>query len=259
MRVDFTIGILSVAAAAPIASWFSRRQPIRSDMNLGGSLVGCSILDGVAERTVFTKDTFEFLRSVYLHVVTNDADSVIDYPTGGGFKVPFEVVNVPGKGRGVFAKERIPRNTLIWQNSHYAEFRDEESLRLFLSAISSNFELSCDILQWAYVADFYRGDYHVGLDLDEGSYINHAEDGKANIGCSAETLAKNPDVDDPDCWGEYALRDIEAGEELVVDYTEFYQFGKLTWFDKMVSEAWARDEPDNQIIATEESPRWHYR
>ena len=63
-------------------------------------------------------------------------------------------------------------------------------------------DLQCDILLWSYVE---KGEGYVSLALDDGSFVNHGE--------TSDVINL-----DKDCS---AIRDIEIGEELLENYTEF--------------------------------------
>lgn len=97
--------------------------------------------------------------------------------------------------------------------------------------------MACDVLQWAYA---YENDYWgddeedesvtVGCDLDESSLLNHGDKGVANVGyIDPDDFVHAPIV---------ALRNIEAGEELLEDYDVFDE--ELEWFDKLVDAKWSQ-------------------
>jgi len=74
----------------------------------------------------------------------------------------------------------------------------------------------------------------VSVDLDAGSFINShgdwlgvGEESPPNLGCHAEAANNEPGG----CEHNYfALRDIDVGEELLLDYGEFAEETGWQWF-----------------------------
>src|SRR5947209_8685300 len=96
-------------------------------------------------------------------------------------------------GFGVFADERIPANTLVWE--HLAGF----DLDLEINSLPSPAQ------------DYVR---HFGNQVDPGVYLlcgDHAR---------FMNHSNNPNISSAVGKG-YALRDIAAGEEITCDYREF--------------------------------------
>jgi hypothetical protein len=169
-------------------------------------------------RPIHSQSTWVLLRGVYSGIVgpnnsTIDAKHLFE----NGFRVPFKVEHVPGKGRGVIALEDIPEGTFVWEGIQTARFPSPVEYRRFL--MSTPYELACDILGlWAYTEEFaFKYDLEgtrrgpvISVDLDEGSFVNTAD----------ATTSKN--IDDSTYR---ATRLIKAGEELIVDYGAFEEAG----------------------------------
>ena len=166
-----------------------------------------------------------------------EEESTISLDQDNGFVIPYEIKHTSDKGRAVFSTSKIKAGDPVWYPVQNAVFRKEEDFRTFLSALS--FDLACDVLMWAYVESYdclyvpTPECYAAKLELDEGSYMNTISVGQVpNIGTNTE-------FNSTDEWGfDCAMRDIEPGEELVIDYKTFDEDDELDWFDEMVGEAW---------------------
>ncbi|KAJ1618931.1 hypothetical protein T492DRAFT_848946 [Pavlovales sp. CCMP2436] len=100
-------------------------------------------------------------------------------------------------GLGLFAKARIPKGTLLWKYS-------EKSVRIFSSAEEH----------------VYCWEGKVCEILNDGRFWNHSK--QPNTGSLPE--------DEASSW---SLRDIEAGEEFLDDYS---QHDMLDWFEAICKE-----------------------
>lgn len=194
------------------------------------------------ERPIHEQWTWMLLRGVYQGIVgpnysTIDADRILE----NGFQVPVTVQQIPGKGRGIVALEDIPEGTLVWKGRHTARFPSPVEFRRFLATLPN--DLACDVMIWAYVEDhddyedttttedhdydettitddnhhasipplFFLGTRSViTVDLDEGALINTRD----------TTTEKNIDN-----LSYTSNRLIKAGEELIVDYSDFEKSG----------------------------------
>eukprot|EP00568_Trieres_chinensis_P012881 CAMPEP_0183296544 /NCGR_PEP_ID=MMETSP0160_2-20130417/4046_1 /TAXON_ID=2839 ORGANISM="Odontella Sinensis, Strain Grunow 1884" /NCGR_SAMPLE_ID=MMETSP0160_2 /ASSEMBLY_ACC=CAM_ASM_000250 /LENGTH=230 /DNA_ID=CAMNT_0025458163 /DNA_START=71 /DNA_END=763 /DNA_ORIENTATION=+ len=187
------------------------------------NVTGCWNLD--FPRPIWDQSTWVLLRETYRDIVGLELSSIPNHHDSGFF-IPYEVHLTDGKGRGVFATEKITKGQKVWTERHTAQFHEdqEEEFRSFLAAIP--YELACDILQWAYVQK-KDGSYAASVDLDDCSYLNHARDGNNVVETWDATVAG---------------RDIEVGEELLTDYTSFDEDGKLIWFDDLADLAWDKDD-----------------
>ena len=101
--------------------------------------------------------------------------------------------------------------------------------------IQLDHDLQCDALLWAYVE---KDTNYVALALDPASFVNHGE---------------NEDVInlDGNC---YALWDIEIGEELLEDYSDFIGFSdnQVEWFHQIRGIAWKEQGPSTRSHSAEE-------
>ena len=165
-------------------------------------------------------------RSVDSGIVSNSDNK--NYRTSmsyeSGFRIPYYTGQVPnGVGRGVFAALPIDKGTHIWTAStNSARFHSGQDFRQFLISIPT--DLACDVLIWSYVQYVYDDSENEKLaiqcDLDDGSFVNTADiPEEANVG----TASGHDEVNDGKMQAQnlFALRDIEAGEQLLVDYGEF--------------------------------------
>lgn len=114
--------------------------------------------------------------------------------------VPWETRNSSLHGQGVFAKEKILKDTLIWKFHPLIDHPITQAEFETLPKINQD-----------YVAHYsYKGDGIYVFCGDDGRYFNHSD---------------NPNTrgeESEDGYGEtYAARDIEVGEELTSDYGEF--------------------------------------
>jgi len=210
---------------------FPKELTVPSDASdLNGTIYpevsGCRSLWGTSQ-SIWDEDTFKKLQDTYRMVVAEDKWSIATFPTSG-FVIPHEIRQSSEKGRGVFATSHVPKGTLVWHPAQHAEFPDETTFRRFLSSLP--WELACDILQWAYVEEVWKEEYKVAVELDQGSLVNHGSCDEANVG----ELEK----------GEFiiAIRDIEAGEEFLQDYTTFDNDSRIPWYDEMVDHAFGGDD-----------------
>ena len=175
-----------------------------------------------AGRPVLSHNDWVLLRKAYRRVVGTKS-TILPTDDVDGFHVPIIAQVTPDKGRGVFAAKVISKGSLVWSPQHQsAQFLDAHSFRQFLASIPP--DMACDVLQWAYVEDLGENGMSnliMSCDLDEGSYMNTGgwDDGiEANVGCDEELEAQLG----VDCGHNYyALRDIQAGEEILCDYATF--------------------------------------
>ena len=161
-------------------------------------------------RPVPTAAQFAETIRLYNSIVTDE--SLRLDASAEGIHVGLEVRQADEKGRGIFATSRIDRGTR-WRDSYTrtAIFYDPDHYRKFILGLEV--DMACDVLQWAYGEEGPR----IAVDLDEATMCNdggwEAEGG--NVGC---------DEDDPamDCERYmYAIRDIELGEEILCEYSQF--------------------------------------
>lgn len=147
----------------------------------------------------------------------------------------------PGKGRGVFAKDDIPKGTLVANidNGSTGIFKEGHSWREFVVSLPE--ETACNFIEWSWVQtitplndgdDEIRSGLTIFASFDESNLMNAADwDGvEANVSCG------NPSMQGGDGQGQcrfqyYATRDIDAGEELLINYAEFEDSSQKGWAD----------------------------
>jgi len=169
--------------------------------------------------------------------------SASNHALATGIKIPYEVRMSPGKGRGVFATTAIRKGELIYDSSLSAQFHDMDDFYEFLRILRP--DLACDVMMWSYVVfydsgprsayedtDFERN--RIVTDLDAASYTNDGGLTGSNHGWlddsgefpSEPGIFPEP-IPIPGRPGKrksppmVALRDIEAGEELLCVYDQF--------------------------------------
>ena len=173
------------------------------------------------ERPIHSPATWLLLRQTYQSIVGEEHSTIAPLSSSEtGFAVAFRASQSPGKGRGVFAAQHVPRGALVWSTRQTARFTTGHSYRQFLMSLEA--DLACDVIQWAYVqaVDDEQQTLMMSVDLDEGILVNSGDgDGEsANVGCDPAAAEALPGG----CKENYfALRDIEAGEEFLLDYGDF--------------------------------------
>jgi hypothetical protein len=173
-------------------------------------------------RPIHDQSTWVLLRGIYQGIVGPNYSTLDETRMfGNGFKVPVEVQQIPGKGRGVIALEDIPEGTVIWDSSLTARFPSPVYFRRYLAALPQ--ELACDVLIWAYAEDYdyeeegdadvppFRGNRPIlAVDLNEGTFVNSIDSvTKKNLDGETSTTTRR----------------IKAGEEIIVDYADFERGG----------------------------------
>ena len=134
----------------------------------------------------------------------------------------------PTKGRGVFALGPVARGSLVWRfRTGLFRVYDEPAFIALIEGMPRDQV----VYEFTHVFGFADFPTCVIRVLDEGALINHAE--AANLATNfAAHLAARPDLSSPtylrdvaqallkDRFALIALRDIEAGEEFTVNYSE---------------------------------------
>lgn len=145
-----------------------------------------------------------------------------------GFCVSCAVAPSPGKGLGVFTRESIARGRIVWRHNRGAfTLYDEAAFKTLIADMSDDqivFELT-------HVHTFEEFPGCLIRALDDGIRINHSSD--PNLATNKPEPAApilDPTAADylpqvalalaDDRYSLIALRDINAGEELVNDYNE---------------------------------------
>jgi hypothetical protein len=131
-------------------------------------------------------------------------------------------------------------------------------MQSFLQALP--LEISQDVATWAFVDDLDDdGIMAVYLDFDESALLN---DGASiprkwlvRIFCPCKNKNKRRNENyTPDApanlhehvengrWCYYSSQDIESGEELLCDYTDFHDYEhELEWWDKLEQKYWPEE------------------
>lgn len=147
----------------------------------------------------------------------------------------------PGKGRGLFATEPISRGTLVidLENGSAGIFKEGHAWREF--AVSLPRETACNFIEWSWVQtipprneidDDVRNGLTILVAFDESNLMNSADwdDVEANVRCGSPPLRKGSERG-PCRFHYYAAHDIAAGEELLINYSEFEDVSQQGWID----------------------------
>jgi hypothetical protein len=158
-------------------------------------------------------------------------------------RVPFVAGDAGSKGRGIYAAEFIRKGTLVQDTStdNVGVFKDAETWRRYTYTLGEeDAEAACNFMEWCWVqyipkeadVEDIRQGWTVFIAFDESGLLNNAEWGveTANLRCGT------PPSDEGGEWGPctyyyYATRDIEAGEELLVNYSEFEDKSQVGWVE----------------------------
>eukprot|EP00550_Attheya_septentrionalis_P009840 CAMPEP_0198284898 /NCGR_PEP_ID=MMETSP1449-20131203/4274_1 /TAXON_ID=420275 /ORGANISM="Attheya septentrionalis, Strain CCMP2084" /LENGTH=594 /DNA_ID=CAMNT_0043982119 /DNA_START=42 /DNA_END=1826 /DNA_ORIENTATION=- len=179
-------------------------------------IMGCNdILDNT--RPSPNETTWLYLLDLYIEIV-GPKGSHYNKSNKSGMQVPYKVVHIPGKGRGLVATAPVERGTLIWDDTRRAHFDDCDAFKRFLFLIPS-VALACDMIVWTYAGGSDGKIESISIALDDGSLVNHDDDNNAS--CHPD---EEPE-DDEGCPILYAVRDIKAGEEFTCMYDDELQGG----------------------------------
>jgi hypothetical protein len=187
-----------------------------------------------SERPISTTETWMKMRHAYVDVVGSSKSTIGEPNEVDGFFAPIEVRQSPGKGRGVFATEDIPRGQHICNVAiQRAQFESGHDYKKFLHSISD--DNVCDVLQYSYVTIFgddkeNQDNARICVELDDGSMMNSIDldHDTVDAGCLPEWNERfHGGCEEND----YALRDIKKGDEILVDYADsnFFTDG-WKWF-----------------------------
>jgi len=126
-------------------------------------------------------------------------------PIKAGFQVAYEVKESP-YGFGLFAGEFVAKGTLIWKYDSGVNVRTYKNLDDINVRLA---ELSVEEQEF-FMSHVYLFDGVMNEILDDGKMWNHSE--------SPNTGSGSGDDPNADWYSSYAIRDIQAGEELFDDY-----------------------------------------
>lgn len=148
-----------------------------------------------------------------------------------GMAVPFEVKTVLGHGRGVYALRKVKKGELVWfSGGRVITITDRRHYTRMLEKLPQSLVHSLFMWSWVFYSAQHRKKV-VRVTLDEGSLVNHAK--TPNTG-SHPQCDKLPKAARLVCLeNNYALRDIEAGEEFTDNYDNYDDEESLSWLDKL--------------------------
>lgn len=138
------------------------------------------------------------------------------------WEVPIEVTQSPTHGRGVFAKTFIPKGALVWKFDRSMPVCDELDLRSYDKMT----------LDKALLGGFFHEPSGKFVWYEDGmDYVNHADTPFANIGAKGWTPLEED--------ANYALRDIQPGEEIFEDYSfwTIFNLQPTHWLRRLYFEA----------------------
>ena len=213
-------------------------------------LKGCSTLQ--TPRPLYTSQDWQRLQTIYksLGGGTVDYSGTVDYPES---EVPHDFIppfksgyTIDNKGRGIFATRYIRKGEMTYGGKkNYAFFSSGEEYRRFLNELTD--AEACDIMMWSWpqwnmgrdgstmivvlLDDNSLQNHADGIDDHEESSDDHDEKIIDMISMANKKKAKNgrqvantgcPPHQECGMFDEYALADIQKGEELVCDYDRFF-------------------------------------
>uniref|UniRef100_A0A7R9WUF9 NADH dehydrogenase [ubiquinone] 1 beta subcomplex subunit 11, mitochondrial n=1 Tax=Craspedostauros australis TaxID=1486917 RepID=A0A7R9WUF9_9STRA len=167
---------------------------------------------------IHDEGTYTFLRGAYTSIVGPDASNIPANPFESAFHVPYYVAYYPTMGRGIFTKQNIPNNTVVWDDRAAARFTTAQQYRKLLLSVPRH--LACDLLVWCYAMKAPDSEYGAELfcDLDDGSLLNTASF-PAHV-----NVQERPGPNGRRQF--YTTREIRIGEQLLCDYGDFdYEAG----------------------------------
>ena len=129
-------------------------------------------------------------------------------PGQPGIQYPYRIGKSKYDGVGIFFLQDIPKGSLVWkydQDVNVLVLKNKKEVLAYIDSIKSEKDIKL-ILEYAYC---WKG--RVNVLLDHTNFVNHGEEGDANIGVDY----------DKDVQSTYALRDIKKGEEWFEDYGVF--------------------------------------
>jgi hypothetical protein len=143
---------------------------------------------------------------------------------------PIEVQQSPGKGRGIFATEDVPRGQGIWSGAmQRAQFDTGFNCNEFLDSLSD--EDACDVLQFSYALILgddkeNKQNARICVELDNGAIMTSIDFVRDPV--DAGCLPEWSDVFRGGCdHDQHALRDIKKGDEILMSY-EACHLGSLS-------------------------------
>jgi hypothetical protein len=179
----------------------------------------------VHPRPIYTIETWRTLRQAYLDTVGSRKSSIpsLEDDESSSFSVAVNVQYAAEKGRGIFAAQDIPRGQHIWSSKQTALFDNREDYKAFLERLEV--DIACDVLQFAYVQALpelmgQKDNTRISVDLDDMTFINQIiyDWEEPDAGCFPEWEDLYPGGCERNL---FALRHIQKGEEILMDYGSF--------------------------------------
>lgn len=177
----------------------------------------CNSYFNSPDRPIRHESIWNRAQEAYRHVMTNTknlSNSSLNEESmlGNSLQVRYSVRPAGEKGLGLFAEERIPKGAIVVDyRRQTAKLKRGDFFRQLVHSTSEMRDVSCTLLQCSAVESYCNErDIFIATYLDDGCLMNH--DDEPNIG----------GLTGDDCLDtleyEYALRDIEVGEELLCTY-----------------------------------------
>jgi hypothetical protein len=147
-------------------------------------------------------------------------------PDNFGFRVPYCVEHIPGKGLGVVLRRNVKAGELLWHADHgVAQVYNASELRKYIDSLPDN--IARRVLDHMYGFEAVSSELVIEINGD-ASVVNHSCTPSAgNLACFERLTGRKLDIDPS--WplpGEtfspvnctVALRDLEIGDEITEDY-----------------------------------------
>ena len=99
--------------------------------------------------TIHNETAWIQMRATYIATV-GPRKSTIKGVHGSGMQVQYKVGHSPGRGRGIYATERIPKGTVVWKAEYTAAFSNGIQFRRFLASLPD--VIACDLINWCYTS-----------------------------------------------------------------------------------------------------------
>jgi hypothetical protein len=180
--------------------------------------LGCSDMGALGDLSLYSDNDWQLLYEIYISSsqdTTGNGFSVDPSEWKDGLKVPYEIKRNKW-GRGIYATEDIAASSIVYDCSNTVSFFEPSVYRYFLKSLPPR--QACEVIQWSYIVELNEEevldsdfDAIMCLDLDNGSLMNH-ESTKHNVYYG--------NSEDGECF-IYTERPIKAGEELLIDYSDF--------------------------------------
>ncbi|KAG7373293.1 SET methyltransferase domain containing protein [Nitzschia inconspicua] len=205
-------------------------------------------------------ETWNALYRAYHSTVDPNNEILTATEYQNSWKVPIEVKFQRPEGRGVYAKEFIPKGTLVWSSTtrNTATFLTSHDHREFIEYLIEDPKtrhLACDVRMWIDVMSSSKGEtYYICETFDEAVLLNTVwdDDDSDLINIEPQPMnisADDPDYDENDCYGNdhyFTVRDIQAGEQFRIDYGMGWDDDKERW------EALGLKFPRGRVVVTDD-------